>query len=242
MNNTDTIVLGHSHTSCIQNAITQENLQDKIKVFSLHTNKTIFDVNTKILDRAFFQKASPKKLILSIEGNYHNIFSLIESPEPFTIADTQNLSEDRKKHWFFFDKKPRWYIPYNMVKLHFKENLKGVFDTIKAIAEQTPDAKKFVLMPPPPIADSEHLTQYPGVFKDRVKSGIMPKEIRLSCYQIQIELLEELCASLSVTCIYPPKEALDEQGFIAPAYRNADPTHGNIHYGELVLAQIKQLA
>ena len=63
--------------------------------------------------------------------------------------------------------------------------------------------------------------------------------LRLKIYRIQCEFYARSAKTYGAVFFEPPAEALSPEGFLDPAFREIDPTHGNAAYGRLVIDQIK---
>jgi hypothetical protein len=60
-------------------------------------------------------------------------------------------------------------------------------------------------------------------------------------WQLQVDVLRRLTEEWDVQLLPPPAQALDAQGYLAPAYYADDATHANAAYGELLIEQVTGL-
>ena len=159
------------------------------------------------------------------------MLGLIEHPQPFSIGDAAKGSEP--------DGHPdRWFIPYNLMRDDFRAREKTARNLAQKIYDQFSNAKHLMLNPPPPISDWEHLKTYPGIFKDKIKLGPAPNELKLKLYQIQTSIFKEIADENNADFIDLSGETTTKDGFLQSGYFNTDPTHGNPAYGAVVLDRI----
>ena len=219
------LACGHSHLSCLNAALAQKKDLNHIKTVCLGKKSRL--VNQEDIKSALnFNNFNPQYIFLSLHGNYHNAFSLIENPKKFYFGD------------FDCETQNRHFIPSSMVKKHFETLLHKTFDLLIFFKSLFESKSIIFITPPPPIPDPSHLIKYPGSFKARIHQGIMPKELRLDSYKIQTSITKTFCLENDIAILQPPEDAINSEGFLKMEYANQDPTHGNILYGQKVLSQI----
>jgi hypothetical protein len=183
----------------------------------------------------------PDLVALTVAGNFHNIFCLMENSAKFRLGDPRRgtvpeASPDRP------------FVPRDLLRAHFDQRLEKVWAMQRAIHARYPQARFAHLSAPPPVVALPKLTE-----AERAAGGqkvmfqflafdAAPADLRLSIWGVQQELCREQAALLGADFIEPPAAALDAEGFLAAGFWADDPTHGNAAYGRLVLDQIAALA
>lgn len=226
------MVIGMSHVEAIQRALT-ETSSKAIQIVALNTSAKIYDKEKNTLNLSKLTNQNPAHIFVSLGGNFHTIFGLIENPQPFAIAS--------KDGSYSYSTTGRTLIPRAMIKDHFRVRVMRLLQHLEAIKNHFPGSVIHHLCSPPPIFDEDHILKYPGVFRPRIHQGITPAPLRLTLYNVHSEVYQEHCEKLSVNFIAPPSAAIDENGFLGADYVNNDPTHGNAIYGARVLEQIEAI-
>lgn len=230
------LVVGMSHVQAILRSVgkTKDN---NIKVINLTANPHIFDRKNNKINCDAFGDVDPDFIFLSLHGNFHNVIGLIENPIPFSVGDPisgQIPAGDESKN--------RIFIAEDMMRAFFDAELSShTLVHIRKLIEHFTSSRFFILCMPPPSGDANHIQQFPGVFKDKLDLGVSPMSLRLKLFNIQRDLLQNSCQSLGVGFVEVPRDAVDQDGSLKRQYWNADPTHGNIDYGSLVVDQIKEI-
>lgn len=226
------LVIGMSHVEAVSCNLTPE-LENKISICALNSEKKVYDIKRNRLNLKSIKPKGLSDVFISLGGNFHTIFGLIENPVPFAVT-SKTLRSD-------VELTKRWNIPFSVMKQHFARHVERVLGHIDPIAEHFAGSNLHMLCSPPPIQDDQHILANPGIFRPRLHLGITPKSVRLALYQMHTEIYHERSKALGINFIQPPIEAVDPKGFLGDAYVNNDPTHGNAKYGELVLRQILEI-
>ncbi len=223
-----------SHIGALRKAITAEQADfiDTIALPALPEDLDPRRGEIKLWER---KGLKANVVCLSIRGNFHNLFGLLENPEKFRLGDAVEGSvptggSDRR------------FIPRDMLRAHFK----GQLDTLLTkwndlLHSRFPGARFVHICAPPPIEDEAHLRAHPGPFGPKMHLGIAPRDLRMKIWELQVEIYEEQAARFGAVFLRPPAEALTADGFLKRAYWHGDPTHANALYGQLVLKQILSL-
>lgn len=212
------LVLGMSHTSCIGRA-----LQDRPEL----ENVAVVNIGKIAAGEAQANwPFEPDVVFLSIAGNKHNIITLFEQPEPFTIGGK------------IYDEKPRTSIPLEVMKDTIAEKNRGVQKTTQKMHDEFPGAAFVYICAPPPISDTTTIRHLPDFFQKMSKHGFAPNGLRHSVYKLQSDWYQQLAQTNGAVFIPPPAEAVTEEGMLASEFCGGDPTHANRKYGNLVLEQI----
>jgi len=229
------LMIGHSHSMCIQAAAKAQSNLTNVCVINLGK---ITELGMKVTDiaeaaKAEVQDLTPGAVCLSIKGNEHNVLGILENPVPFSIGEKAHGTAPRISQG-------RHFIPFSLMEDHFStygSNLR----LIKLLYELFPVATRIYLNPPPPIADFEHIVRNPGIFCDKISLGSSPKELKMQLYRIQTKVLSRIALESNAIFVEPEPELLDAEGFLASPYYNTDPTHGNSAYGKIMLNKMLKL-
>ena len=167
-------------------------------------------------------------------GNYHNVFGLTEHPVPFdfVLPSRERLGAEPG----------RTLVPYHILRARFENELAArVLRMTKNYCALFTGAVHCVL-PPPPIPDNQFVLDHAGpYFRSTIARGVSPPGIRIKLYDLCCQVCSDFYRAEGITVVPPPKEAVDEEGFLERRYWRNDATHANAAYGELVLRQIDSL-
>jgi hypothetical protein len=99
------------------------------------------------------------------------------------------------------------------------------------------------LATPPPKEDAEFLTRRVARYRERVVDdlSISPAALRLRLWQLEMQVLRQLCTEWRIGFVPAPPEATCRDGFLKREYYGEDAWHANAAYGELVLRQLERL-
>ncbi|APE43438.1 hypothetical protein BOO69_08415 [Sulfitobacter alexandrii] len=212
------LVLGMSHTACIARAHQDRPELDNVAVINIG--------KIEAGEEPAIWPFEPDVVCLSIAGNKHNIMTLFEQPEPFTIAGKQ------------LDDKSRTSIPLAVMKDAIAEKNRGTAKTFNKMHDEFPNAKFIYICAPPPISDTSTIRHLPEFFQKMSVNGYAPNKLRHAVYKLQSDWYEKLAEQNGAHFIPPPAEAVTEDGMLASEFCGGDPTHANRKYGDLVLNQI----
>lgn len=228
------LVIGMSHIGALRRALTAEQA-GFIDMISLPARLEDLDKRKgeiKVWER---KGLKAEVVCLSIRGNFHSQFGLLENPEKFRLGDAVAGSVPSGES-------DRRFIPRDMLRAHFREQLEAhLTKWYEFLHSQFPGSRFVHVCAPPPIENEAHLCAHPGIFAPKMHLGIAPRDLRLKIYELQTELYREQAARFGAVFLSPPAEALTADGFLDRTYWHLDPTHANAQYGELVLKQILSL-
>lgn len=224
------LAIGHSHIVCIaQAAATQRDA--RVTVVNLRELARQLDagpfVSPSDLANALPEAGTVDALILLPGGNAHNILTLIEDEVPFWVATGRPPSTEGRQ-----------IIPRAVMKAHLMKAVLSQHEQCRAAIDCFPEARRYVLCPPPPVGDWDHVARHPGVFRETLERGPAPAEVRLSVYAILRECIAEVAATLDAIYVDLYDQASGADGFLAAEYLNPDPTHGNTDYGKMILSRM----
>lgn len=222
------VIVGMSHTTAIRSAAKVFGSPVALNVINPNLEDSKHHMKDGVLMPSLMDVCKGNAVFSMLGGNYHNVFGLIEHPVKFDFCAYDNdseLSDDRT------------FIPYNLMRALFSKRLSVVLDNITRLGEMGGVSIHHVCSPPP-IFNSEHIKEHPGVFREKLHLGISPPGIRMKLYNLQTSIFRDYCSINNIGFIPPPVQALDENGFLRECYWCHDPTHGNKDYGRLVLEQM----
>ena len=221
------LLIGHSHVNCILAGAREQGVGGRLKVINLRR----VDIDPLGADKVSEMLAGfePEAVCLCLAGNFHNVVGLLENPRPFSIGmpglgAVPAVGADRQM------------IPQALMRDLFLQ--KAQPEVTARLFAIFPNAERLMLNPPPPVADFDHIRSHPGVFADRINRGPAPAELRLSLYGLQTDVYRSLAEENGAAFVETPKRLRDATGFLAKAYVNDDPTHGNAAYGSGMLSEI----
>lgn len=212
------LIVGMSHTNAIAKAKADRPNLNNVAVINLRKKNAG--------DGPQEWPFKPDVVCLSIAGNQHNIITLFERPQPFTVGGE------------VFDSKPRTSIPLQMMKDTINHKNSVNRETITELHSEFPDAEFMYICAPPPISDTSTIRHLPELFEKMSKAGYAPDGLRTAVYKLQSDWYQNVAEENGAAFLPPPAEAVTDHGMLASEYCGGDPTHGNKKYGALVLDQI----
>lgn len=220
-----TFIIGMSHVTALSHAL-QAQPDDSIEVLNMRVDNDLLRGKRPAIAALARKVGQVDVLGLSIHGNAHNIFGLLNDPVPFWMAPGPANGQ---------------LVPQDMMQAHLEDRLTRSLELSKALVAAIPSKVRVVINPPPPAGDQAHITQYPGVFEEKLPLGVSPDAFRVLMYRLQSAIYERHARALDARFLPSPAAAADESGMLAQAYWNKDPTHGNAAYGALVLDDLRAL-
>lgn len=218
---TQYLLVGQSHINAIRKAVSADEA-NWFKVVNINQDP-IHKTGPDELEMKRRRFADIGVLCLSIGGNFHNVLGMLNHPQPF---------------WLVTGPENGQFVPLDMLrrKAEIAQNEAALIAL--SVCNLMPSAKRIVISPPPPMANTDHIAKYPGFFADKIHLGFSPEAHLREIYRVQIALLARTAAEIGAIYLDSPLEAADDNGFLRDEFCNADPTHGNARYGRLVLEQI----
>ena len=237
------VLFGDSHTAAISRALIYRNQQGKrapVEVYRIRKEKDGVQIGEMEFQRfcRLIAGLNADDLVFSaIGGNQYAVVGTVRADPDFRIVmpGTGSPEADASAE----------IVPYRAVRSYIAS---GVFNSdgimLETLRKSTP-ARVFHLTPPPPKSDNDFIRRcYEGRFANPGTGEMDPTDpaLRLACWQIQRDCLEEMCARIDVELLPPPVGALGEDGFLVPDCYANDATHANRRYGDLVLRAIATIA
>jgi hypothetical protein len=233
------IIIGDSHTRALKNHMERSqdfnNYKNLYEIYWLTSAKN--EKNGKRHGDLSFEKAKElistlteeDCLVFSLLGTAHNIYGLLKHNIPFTTCKHTHIANQE-------------LIPYNVIKqfyLDFMKKNKSI-DILRSIASR---CKLIHMSTPPPKRSNQFIMENSHAYRDISVNEVTLNENtnRLAMWQIEMDALATYCIEAGMEILPPPKEVLDEEGFLKDIYYSSDATHANIKYGRQVIAQLEEL-
>lgn len=161
-------------------------------------------------------------VVLCLFGNQHGMLGLVNPPGADPESSEAGLSRGEKS------------LLDRLLDRH-----RELLDVLVPLCP----ARLAVLLPPPPTGSNAWIEHHPGKFAEKIAAhGLRPPGQRLAFWEHQCSLAREDARRRAIPVIELPPDIFSPQGFLNDAYRAKDPTHGNIDYGERLLAHLGEWA
>jgi hypothetical protein len=220
------LVIGHSHTTAISSAL-RRSPDDRFDIVNIATFFSTEKKLQKDLPEYITTLFQPKFIFCTFGGSEHNVFGLIEMPQPFDFFDPVDTSIDSS----------RALISYSMLRETMSARMKTGFMLLKKIKSLF-DCNVAHICSPPPFEHFEDRHILPRVFHDKMQYGISPANFRRKLHTLHSSIVFNMCQELDVNFLGVPHNSMNSFGFLRPELMSKDPTHANAEYGDLVLQQL----
>jgi len=241
MRKTKILILGGSHTHSLQTALANrkgdEETAAEFEIHWLLGKKGERKRGDLALSDAF-EKASKLHssdlVALSILGNEHNGFGLLQAEQPFDFVLTpRDVCESSDGVTL---------VPHSAMRESYERFMERN-GSIRRIRQAAPCAV-YHLSTPPPKGDNNFLIERTRRYREQLiaEIGISSPKLRLKLWDLEMRVLRVMCESWGVSFVFAPDEARSVEGFLKPEYYANDATHANAAYGELVLRQLERIA
>lgn len=235
------LAIGHSHLEALRLAAEAASRRDVDFVNLADPNRQGFFVSDGkggvMLARAeadWIMENGYAAILCALRGNAHAKLGLLNHPRrfDFVLPDEPDLPYDCRAE----------LVPYALMRQAMLREMAQQRLMLKALRKAV--ATPLVLLGvPPPVPSEDHIRRHPSWFKDKIgQAGISPLWLRYKLWRLQTQLAEETAAKLGIEVLPSPPEAADSQGMLREECWNADPTHGNAAYGDLVWRRIDRRA
>jgi len=218
------LVIGHSHTVAIENAQTVSEL---FEFHNLNLDKGREDVSKINLDDYSLAK------FLSIGGNVHNAFGLVNHPDlfDFYLPEAPELAINPNAR----------LLPVALVSSLIERSILQLFNMLP-LATTILNKNFYQIESPPPIPCDTFIRENGIAFKEKIKQhGVSSALFRYKFWRLHSMVVRKHCDKLGIFFIEAPKESQDSNGFLLEKYWAADAIHANAFYGDLVLNQIRAI-
>jgi hypothetical protein len=226
------LILGMSHTRALRAALRPDE-RARIEVVNLRDHPELMDKKRGQLSLGRRSWERPDLLVLTLEGNLHNVFSLKENPRPFALGDAAMgaVPADPARH----------FVPYDMLREHFARRLRAHARMTAQAQAHFPGVPALHLAPPPPVRALRPLDpdgpplEGAALMMRYLAFDAAPPSLRVRIHAVQTDLARAEARRLGAGFQDPPEAALSPDGLLADGFWDDDPTHGNARYGRLVL-------
>lgn len=236
-------IVGFSHTNAVRAALKAEPgllpcaaqilhilLEVPERKFLVHEDG-VQQLDPRLRTKILAHPDDDKLVFSQVGGNVHSFLGLFRHPEPFD---------------FILPGQPRLVLDdgaalltYGYVAAAMRRMLALDFAILAALARTT-TVLICHLESPPPIADSAYCqANLPPSFQPPPFQGmaVAAPSLRYKVWRLHSTLVAAECRRLGINFLPCPTESMDEDGFLLPQYY-ADPLHGNVEYGKLLLRQM----
>lgn len=217
------LILGESHSTAISRAIEVTDNQSLISI-DVRTGSDSSKVNFSLFD--FYR---PDKIVLAFGGTEHNIIGMIEGEPKFDFLSPSFDDFDTD----------RTLVPAAAIEemLLWRMN-SGLTRALRV--RETFDCPAYAIAPPPPFLSIDAKTVLPSAYLALVEAGIAPAQIRRKLYAMQCTLMKSLYEEHGIAFIEAPRKVCDEDGFLLRKFWSSDPSHGNQHYGRILIQHLSK--
>lgn len=232
-------VFGDSHSAALARAqefADRKHQYEHIQIIRLRKEKNgkeIGDADLLSFCRKISRFGRDDFVFSAVGGNQYAVISTVQTPSEYdflaSLSD-EDIASDRAE-----------LIPFRAIANYVREGIRGTMGPILERIRGSTSARVYHLVPPPPKQDNAFIAaNFEGRFAAQGLDALGPTRpgLRLKCWKLQLQFLEELCRELDIGLVMPPGRTLTPEGFLAPRFYAKDVTHANRRYGEYVLRQI----
>lgn len=172
----------------------------------------------------------------AVGGNQYAVISTVRHPVEYDFLDSPlatDAANDRAE-----------IIPFRALAGYIERGIRGSVGPVLREIRSSTIARVFHLAPPPPKEDNDFIaTHFESRFAGQGLQTLGPTdpELRLKCWQVQLNCLRQLCEDSDIRLVEPPAKAVTPAGFLDRRCYATDVTHANRRYGEHVLKQILEI-
>lgn len=236
-------IFGDSHTDALKKAlkISDSDLgKVEIKIYrysKIKDGRSIGDINEKEILEIVSRLGLDDLVVSAVGGNQHQVVSLIQHPFPYDFysLETPTLPTDLGKS----------IVPYNQFFDYFWKGIVNGKEGKRLLDLKSHAPCRFVhLVPPPPKKETSHIIKFHETHFAKnglPEKGVSAPELRFRVWKLQAEVLRKFSYEHGFELLDPPKETVDQQGFLINSFYANDATHANLEYGRIVLKQLVSL-
>lgn len=248
---TKILVVGHSHTVAIRDAVTESPPEDAdfSIVYFQDITKNVANpfeqtedgrerYNAAAIERAFAGRGPDgyDLVVSSVGGNVANILGLMEHPIPFDFDLPKEPTRPRIAG--------ATRVTYAFIKAAVTQLSRRHLQHMAALRHSTTARIVHIETPPPNGDDAYVMTNLDKYFRANHadEAAIAPRWLRYKLWRVHSDLIRGTCRRLGIEFVAAPAHAQDGEGFMIPRAYHKDATHGNVWYGGQVVDQIRSLA
>ena len=237
------LFVGHSHLSAIHKAYRRFGAKGNgfaIEAEFVQLSRAEFRPQFKpgffrkdILNRRTIKairRAKNDVLVSCIGGNVHNVFGLVNHPQPFEfiLPDEPDLPVADNAE----------ILPHAAMRLALAGRMRRHLRLLQAVRRHMP-GRMLHLESPPPIPSTEYILAHPGTFgKKIVERGIAPVWLRYKLWRLASTIFREECITLGIEWVPVPRQMQDADGMLIARAWSRDATHANPWYGRCLLRNL----
>lgn len=235
-------VFGDSHTAALRSAKDypdRRHVYEHVQLYRVRKTKNGSAVGDTTLAQfcQLIRGYSNSDFVFSaVGGNQYAVVSTVRTPIEYDFLVSPG-DED-------FASNGAAIIPFRALAGYIENGVRGTVGPVLREIRASTSARVLHLAPPPPKEDNEFIASH---FESRFANqgladfGPTRPELRLKCWQVQLDCLAALCDELGVELVMPPEKAVTPKGYLGERCYAKDVTHGNRRYGEYVLKEILRL-
>lgn len=234
------LIIGHSHIVALESAYRADPTAFDARFLPLRRVAFTPNLEAREDEQVYNDatrtiiKSTRADLIVSCVGlNDHVVFSLINHPIPFdfVLPEMPDLEIDAAAEM----------LPFGVVRAALLRQMRRTLRGLRALRDLTP--KPIIHLETPPPVPTAHVLAWPGMLRTKVDQlGVSSFALRLKVWRLHSAIIRDLCGEIGIRYQPVPAEAQDAHGLLNEHCRANDPTHGNVHYGKLVLRQLQTVA
>jgi hypothetical protein len=222
----DILVIGNSHTTAIDAALTDETRQ-RVAVVNLAVFFDPENRRNKVLRPEIAQMFKPKRIYCTFGGSEHSVFGLLESPVKFDFVTARDPSLETG----------RTVVLAGLIRETLSRAMTNALNNARELRRLF-DCPISYLCTPPPFRQIGEQAVLPRVFQENLHLGISPPAIRRKLHELHSDIARQAYAAMNIGFLDVPAACMDADGYLLAPYWSKDPTHGNAKYGALVIQQI----
>ena len=226
------VCIGHSHTENLAAAAAASGTRLEILNF-WHLPGALTSQAGQVELSAELRARLVAPVFSLIGGAVHQDVGLIQHARPFDFVLPERadlpLAEGAE------------IVPYGAVHGAVLARTQQYLDIMRAVRDGV-DGPVFHMESPPTYADERVPTDDPGFqayFGNDV--AFSPAWLRYKLWRLHSAIVSAHCAAVGIVFVPHPAESVSESGFLLEAFHGT-PAHANAAYGQLVLAQLRDLA
>lgn len=181
----------------------------------------------------YLAEKQPDTLICACRGNEHSIVSMLQHPIPFDfrIPGEEGTLIPRAEE-----------LPYALIKAQLSQIARNnsllFWDFLTSECREVFRGPLYMLPPPPPIGNAEHILSYPSSFGALAsRYGVTPAPLRAKLWRVYVRILKDASQAKNQLFVNLP-ETIFTNGCLSERFWSEDPTHGNKAYGKVILEHV----
>mgnify|MGYP003575138715 CR=1 FL=1 len=233
-------VFGDSHSVALlraQQYSKRTHEYEHIRVSRLRKDKNgkaVGDISLADFCRDIREFAESDFVFSAVGGNQYAIVSTVRPAidYDFMLSPVDQLNDGAQ------------LVPFRALAAFIDSGIRETVGPVLREIRSSTAATVIHLAPPPPKQDNEFVAAHSeGYFAREGLQDFGPTrpELRLKCWNVQLNCLRSLCNELGIGLALPPRKTVTPHGYLDPGCYAKDVTHANRRYGEAVLRQILSL-